>query len=167
MLEVNKLPALVRWNESLDIGVGYIDLEHKVMLMLVQKLDRAIRCRAPKSTMVLAVAELFEFTKFHFLSEENLMRETDYPGLIEHEKAHSLLLSELSVVAGRINRGLADPVETISFLRKWLLTHIVQMDRPVSAHIHEPSQPRAYLAQAPFDDTFPGLSTGAHRAPTA
>lgn len=162
-----KSPPLVRWSDSLEIGVGYIDLEHRLLLMLVQKLDRAIRSGASKSTLVLTVTELFECTRFHFASEENLMRETGYPDLVDHQRVHSLLLNELSLMAGRINRGLVDPVETITFLRKWLIAHIMQMDRPVGDYIHGADPPRDYLAQWPFDDTFAGLFPAVRRSPNS
>ena len=118
----------IEWDERLGTGIGVIDLEHRMMVMLVRKLDLAIARRMPKSLVLRTFDELIELTRFHFVSEENLMQEINFPEVGPHMKVHSHLVSQLHVIAGRINGGREPPRKALDDLWSWLLDHATHMD---------------------------------------
>ena len=142
----------IKWDPRLRVGIDVIDLEHQMMIMLVRKLDVAIKTHARKQVLVRTVSELVEFTRFHFLSEENLMIESGYPELLAHEKVHSLLMSRLNMIAGRINRDILDPHETIDFLWDWLGAHVMQMDKALAAWLE--ARQIHTLSSKSYEDIF-------------
>lgn len=146
--------VMIKWDNELSIGIDVIDLEHRMMVMLLRKLDIAVKSKASKSSLMRTLDELIEFTQFHFASEENLMREIYYPELLAHERVHSHLLSRLHVVAGRINHDRDDPSEAISYLWAWFGSHVLQADLPIGKHLQLRPQPS--LTERAFADIFLG-----------
>lgn len=142
----------IHWDDKLRIGNDLIDDEHRLMVMLCKKLDCAIRENVPKNQLVRTVLEMKKFAEFHFVSEENLMLESGYPGYAMHEKIHSQLLLQLDVVAGRINQGTADPQETLEFIWNWLGTHIENEDMKIGVYLDE--HRRASITQDAYRNVY-------------
>ena len=131
----------IRWEPALRINIEAIDLQHQMMVMLIKKLDYAVKQGAPKHNLIRILLELKQFTQFHFTSEENLMLEIHYPDYAEHERIHSHLLAQLDVVAGRVNHGTADCEETLDFVWEWLETHVSHHDREIGIFLEKNRQP--------------------------
>ena len=143
----------IHWEKTLRINVDVIDLEHRMMVMLIKKLDCSIKQGVPKKALIRTLLELKEYTQFHFVSEENLMLEIGFPGYDTHEKIHSHLLAQLDVVAGRINQGAADPDETLSYVWRWLEGHVMHQDREIGIFLENNLQPT--IAQHSYNMIFP------------
>jgi hemerythrin len=125
----------IRWDQSYETGHPLIDAEHRLLVMLFRKLDIAIKTRQPEATMVRIVLEVKRFVEFHFVSEENLMLESGFPGAEAHRMRHQELLLAL---VGRIDKlhAHADfPDDLLDFLYRWLSEHIAQEDRLVARHL--------------------------------
>jgi hemerythrin-like metal-binding protein len=73
--------------------------------------------------------EVKKYAEFHFASEENLMHDLRYPGLDEHRKRHSEMLSELSIRIGRANASWRNASHVLEFLTRWLDNHVRHDDR--------------------------------------
>ena len=85
-----------KWDNKLNIGDMLIDNEHRILLLLSRKLDLTIKMKRPDVEQNAAIFELKKIAEFHFLSEENLMRETSFPGMREHAELHTELLMEFN-----------------------------------------------------------------------
>jgi hemerythrin-like metal-binding protein len=125
----------IHWDKKFETGNALIDAEHKILVMLFKKLDIALKTKLSSETISRIVVEVKKFAEFHFVSEENLMHETNYPGLRSHMVIHSNLISELNLMISRISNHKVLPEEVLGFLNDWLVTHIGEEDQRVAKHI--------------------------------
>jgi hemerythrin len=125
----------IRWDKKYETGNALIDAEHKILVMLFKKLDIALKTKLSGETLSRIVVEVKKFAEFHFISEENLMHETNYPGLRSHVIIHSNLISELNLMISRISNNKVLPEEVLEFLNDWLVSHIGEEDQRVARHI--------------------------------
>jgi hemerythrin-like metal-binding protein len=147
----------INWNDSFKIGVDVIDLEHQILFMLIKKLDYAIKQNAPTHLLVRILIELKEYAQFHFISEENLMLEIGFPDYAAHEQVHSNLLSQLEVVGGRINLGLADSEDVLSFVWNWLQGHVLHQDIEIAKFLAK--NQHSTLAHSSYASVFPAADS--------
>jgi len=131
----DNIPDFIKWESSYETGNELIDSQHQVFVMLLNKFAQSIRGGETGDYVLRALHELKKYAEFHFISEENLMIECYYPDLIQHEKIHSTIVAELAILADHLANHLIQPIELVSFLRKWVLNHILIEDSRISNHI--------------------------------
>lgn len=77
------------------------------------------------------MAELREYARDHFGTEEGYMEEVDYPGLEGHKAAHEKFLDDLIRMEGELLNGSSvPPVKVRAFLGGSCRDHILTMDKP-------------------------------------
>ena len=87
-----------------------------------------------------AVAELLEYTRTHFASEEALMEAAAYPALPAHRELHRELLLQVGEMELRVEVGEPSASLDLSrFLAKWLINHIQVADQRFGAFVAERS----------------------------
>lgn len=126
---------LISWKKELEIGNELIDSQHRMLVMLLRKLDMAFKNQMEHKVIMGVLLEIKLFTEFHFLSEENLMAELGYPELREHEKIHSELLSQVNVYIAKINRKQAFPDDVLATLHSWFANHVVNEDLKLAEYV--------------------------------
>lgn len=119
----------IQWKKTYETGHPLIDAEHRLLVMLFRKLDIAIKTREPEATVLRIVQEVKRYVKFHFTSEENLMYETDYPGIEGHIAMHTHLLVDLNSMMSKLTSRQEFPEDVLSFLSDWLTKHIAHHDQ--------------------------------------
>lgn len=88
--------ADLKWYSFLEIGIDFIDEEHKALLKIMQEIRSEIEANNYEAAAKLLELLLVE-ANTHFLSEEKYLEETGYPGLEEHKKYHNELLSKTEI----------------------------------------------------------------------
>jgi hemerythrin len=81
------------WHDFLEIGVEFIDQDHKHMLAIMQGVQGAI-IRKDYAECAKLLASLLVEAAEHFQREEAYLAEARYPGLAEHKKYHAELLTQ-------------------------------------------------------------------------
>jgi hemerythrin-like metal-binding protein len=130
----------IHWQPAFETGQTIIDAEHRMLLFLFRKMDVAIKTGVPAATLHDIVSELGRFVRFHFTSEENLMKETAYPRLAEHAAQHEELLVKLDSVAHKVAKGSELPEDMLYFLNEWLSEHIARHDQHIARHLRQAGQ---------------------------
>jgi hemerythrin len=125
----------IHWDKSLETGHPLVDAEHRILVLLFRKLDVSLKTHQPPEVMRHIIREVVRCVEFHFQSEENLMRETDYPGLEAHQSVHAELLIELNAYVAKIAAHREFPEDLLSFLNQWLTLHIAEHDQAVTRHV--------------------------------
>ena len=125
----------IHWDSSLETGQLLVDAEHRLLVLLFRKLDVAIKTQQPGDVLRHIVREVVRCVEFHFQSEENLMRETAYPGLQGHQALHAELLLELNAYVAKIAVRREFHEDLLSFLSLWLSQHIADHDQSVVKHV--------------------------------
>lgn len=128
---------IVTWRDEYNVNVEEIDTQHRKMLELVNKLHAAVEARADKHDLELLLADLVDFTRVHFSTEEQLMKTHDYSELGEHHKEHRLLLRYLTDLVHAVSSG-----KSLCFYSDydvstdWALIHIAEHDKDLGAFLN-------------------------------
>jgi methyl-accepting chemotaxis protein len=128
------------WTAELEMGAPAMDDEHKVLVTkinaLVQELEQQYISK--NSQMLLAAfGDLASYTTQHFANEQQFMESIGYPQLKSHIEIHQNLLQQVGVFAELIKSGTLDDLKLVSFLRNWLLSHIMGVDMQYAKHYKE------------------------------
>lgn len=124
----------IHWDKSMETGQTLIDVEHRLLVFQFRRLDMAVKMSQSQTTLNTIIHEIKQFVEFHFVSEENLMRETNYPQLLTHHALHSALVGELRVLSAKVVAHQEFPEDFLFFLNEWLLKHIAGHDQHVAHH---------------------------------
>ncbi len=127
----------IHWKKEYETGQPLIDAEHRILVMLFRKLDVAIKTKESEASINRIVLEVSKFVEFHFISEENLMYETNYPGIGGHKALHMKLLKELNDMVTKLTKRREFPDDLLYFLSDWLYNHIAHHDQLLARHVEE------------------------------
>ena len=135
----NNMPEyLGQWLTEYEVGIEDIDLQHHFFFNLINRLARELaRTRDIQYKMDL-INELTAYAKFHFTSEENMMRRAGYPQFMHHKFQHLELIDSVSRVSNQFFLTENDPNgdHVINFLREWFLSHTKKVDREFADHLN-------------------------------
>jgi hemerythrin-like metal-binding protein len=127
----------IPWSEQLGVGVPEIDRQHQKLLELFNALEDALG-RGDAARMVRPLlAELVSYSKYHFSTEQNLMRLHRCPGTDEHVAAHDEFTAKIHRLEQVLEAegGEAAALEISRFLRGWIVKHVIVADRLVWAAV--------------------------------
>lgn len=122
--------AIVRWAESMSVGVSEIDQQHQKLISLINELNDAMARGKGKDALCDVINGLIRYTGTHFKTEESYFDKFNYEFNDSHKKEHSDFVKKVSefrdsFISGRL--GLS--MEVMTFLSTWLSKHISVSDR--------------------------------------
>ena len=128
--------AVIVWKEIYETGIVTLDNEHRGLIQEINRLYEAVRDKRGETVLADILAMLEKYTVEHFQHEERLMAEYHFSGLEEHQKIHQELIDEIQTFKNRANSGTEELArELLTFLRGWLLEHILQVDKEYGAFL--------------------------------
>ena len=129
-MRAEDIPDLVTWNSSIQLDVKSMDRQHKRLVDLINKLNRAMKMRKGREALASVFGELIDYTKTHFGDEENLMRKYDYDGLADQEVQHKHFVQKMVDMQQQVRTGNAMvTMDLMDFLKAWLVKHIQGTDK--------------------------------------
>ncbi|MBB4284911.1 bacteriohemerythrin [Roseospira goensis] len=141
------------WSETWTVGAEAMDRDHRILVNLVNALPQAFR--APDSEWVVGsvLNNLWDYTAFHFDREETLLRAANFPGAAEHAARHATLKEQIRTW---LDRYQADPAavdarELLSFLKGWLMNHILGEDMRYKPYVENNTDAQAIAAAVVAD----------------
>jgi hemerythrin len=127
---------LIRWTNELSVGLGAIDSQHQQLLAMLNDLHDAMLTGTAKSKLPQIVSSLNEYATTHFASEERFMMQAGYPNLREHQVEHAAFTRKVKEFQEWLPKGtLALTLETMEFLRDWLVNHIQRTDKRYAPYL--------------------------------
>ena len=122
---------LLEWNDALySVGVKAIDDQHKKLVGMLNQLHEVQRDRPSAGVTNQVLSDLIAYTDYHFRTEEDLMRNHEYPDGRKHKAKHDTLRqTALGLQADFRSGKRAVSVELSHFLRDWLAHHIQGTDK--------------------------------------
>jgi len=120
-----------RWDNSFSLGIKLIDDQHKKILdFAFDSLTNAPQNEEERDEYFKEViAQVVEYIKVHFATEEGIMLATKFPDYCEHKKAHEAFVMAVLNSVRDYETGNRMALENFSnFTKKWVLTHIAVMD---------------------------------------
>jgi len=130
--------SLFQWNDSYSVGHQEIDAQHKRLFQFAEELHLAMAGGKGKQMLSQTLANLVNYTKSHFASEEGLMKKYNYPDYPAHKAEHDKLTAKVVAFQNDFNAGRSMlSVDLMQFLKTWLAQHIGQIDHKVATYIRE------------------------------
>lgn len=123
---------MIAWKDSYDIGVEKIDCQHRELLAKLNEFFEACTKQQGKEKIGETLKFLKEYTLEHFGSEEQLMKDIDFPELTEHQKIHAEFVQTVLELEESLNTKGVSILSTIKLnrtLTDWLLNHINKCDK--------------------------------------
>jgi hemerythrin len=126
----------IAWDSKYEIGVERIDFEHRIFVGLIKDLHDAVQAGQPRSKLRRIVDEIRLYAAFHFLSEENIMLDNEFPDYVEHREEHQRLLSLLADHAHAFATDESrSGEEIVEFVFEWFALHTTQIDKRIATYI--------------------------------
>jgi hemerythrin len=130
----------IKWNDTMSVGSPLIDEQHRTWMGHFNTLAAALDANAGQSRITETLGFLADYTKFHFLTEQQAMQQYGYPEFDNHRQKHDELSATLADLVRDFEeegatQSLAEAVNT--FLGNWLVKHIQQVDSRFGAFLKE------------------------------
>lgn len=127
--------SIYDWQKRFEIGNEHIDSEHRIFLLLIRKLADDLESNQGAERVLRTFSEFIHYTKFHFVSEENLMQDVEYPGYVGHRTLHEELLYQLQEHYTDIEKNRGDLKAVVQFLLDWFVRHTTTEDMNIGNFI--------------------------------
>jgi diguanylate cyclase (GGDEF)-like protein/hemerythrin-like metal-binding protein/PAS domain S-box-containing protein len=123
------------WDRQFETHIPEIDRQHQKLVQLINSLGTILAIEVEGESFVKSLFIVFDdlanYVDYHFKFEEELMRRYDFDK--KHESAHQLAHADfIRQITGARAAANDHPVEVtarmLTFLSKWLMTHIVVTD---------------------------------------
>ncbi len=129
--------AFFEWREDYKVGVKLVDQQHRRLVGLVEELYEAMKAGKGSEGARRVLKGLVDYTRTHFRTEEEFMKNHSYPGLLAHKREHDDLARQAEELLSQVERGkLTVPLETGKFLKEWLATHIMETDKKLGKYLN-------------------------------
>ena len=121
------------WNENFATGIEIVDVQHKQLVDLLNKLVGHLAFNADAPALNQVLEELKQYTVVHFTTEEKIWHEyfANDPWEEWHRTAHSDFIAKVLELKAKESTQTMDQVieEIVSFLTHWLALHIIESDK--------------------------------------
>lgn len=129
----------IQWNPSKhSIDLPLIDDQHKELFIITNQLHELLDLEQYQDKAVELIRRLYNYSSYHFISEEGLFKEYRYPKARSHKKSHDdfrrYIKDSLSEMRSRPNFSLA---ELLDYLVKWIIEHVQGEDREYSEYFEK------------------------------
>lgn len=134
--------GLVVWVPEYSLNVPEIDDQHRKLIEIIRSFQEAMLEGQASSALSEILRKMHIYTEVHFALEERLMEQTGYPDLAEHREAHHRLAEQVAAYQDKFDSGQAIPsVQLMIFMRDWLTSHILAMDKKMGSHLRRAANP--------------------------
>lgn len=123
--------AKKQWDESLSVGIDIIDEQHKMLIQRMDDLSRAVEIKQGAAEITEIIEFLIDYTNIHFSTEEQQMKEQNYPDLGYQQKQHKIFKDNILNIVRDFDDNGPTPELAISintFLIDWFIKHIMEVD---------------------------------------
>ena len=131
---------LVEWSDEFSVGHKGIDLQHMELVQLVNDFHEGIQKGGmiSKVYFLQTIKGAVKYVKTHFLTEENLMEQANFPFFNEHKKEHENFINEVThQIQSFEKEDNPDPTGFDKYLLDWILNHIANSDKKYSPYLKD------------------------------
>ena len=119
----------MKWDATFSVGVPSMDQEHQRIIQMINTLqDQFVAASTPAAVAEL-LAQMTRYALEHFMHEEQLLAEHQYPRLLEQRAQHAGYRKKNQDLC-RVTQGaiVRTPEALHTFLRQWWTHHILEED---------------------------------------
>jgi methyl-accepting chemotaxis protein len=129
--------AHLEWSDRLSVGEASIDSQHRRLVELFNDLLDALHANDSHDIIKKVLEDLLKYTQFHFGHETELMTKSGYPEQKDHLAKHTALIEQALEYRRRFLAGESVGPELTTFLRDWLINHILKTDRQLALFLNQ------------------------------
>jgi hemerythrin len=119
----------LEWNNCFELGVTQFDEHHKQLVGLLNATYNNFTDGANHETLGAVLDKLIDYATYHFAAEEYWMELNGYDGLPQQREEHNKFSRRVSEIQIDYHNGKAHlSIELLTFLRNWLIDHILKID---------------------------------------
>jgi hemerythrin len=115
------------WTDDYKIGISAIDSQHARIVEYLNALDKVLAGK-DKASIEHVLEELIDYTRTHFVFEEDMLEQADFPSLAEHRQGHAHFIKNITEFQKRAAAGEDIAQELLTMLQRWLVAHILNDD---------------------------------------
>lgn len=118
------------WGEIIEMGIPFVDSDHRVLLRLLNLLEDSLAASEDSSVVSSVLQSLTEYTAYHFRREEAFLEVCGYPDLADHRAVHERLRRDVASFMADLHNDPASiaALELRDFVKAWLIEHILGDD---------------------------------------
>lgn len=120
--------AYMDWASKMSMGMKDIDEQHQHFVGIINKAYEATGAGAARGAQKEILADLIEYGRYHFETEEQYFEKFSYPYASEHKAEHAKLLANVLAYSDRFEKGDDVALELLAFLKGWLGDHLMKHD---------------------------------------
>lgn len=129
---------MVKWKSDYEIGVLLIDEQHRKLFEIANSAYELLRndFYVDKYDKIIEIlAELKDYTVFHFKSEEEYMLSIGYKRFLSHKVEHENFINEINNInLAEIDANQDESVkDLLGFVVNWIDKHILDQDKLIAA----------------------------------
>ena len=125
---------LFEWTQELEI-CDKVDSQHKRLVNLINELYDAFTKAKANEIISEILQQLYDYTIYHFSTEEKMLEEANYPLLEDHIKEHQNFIVKINEFITRFKKNdFMLSYDVMLFLRDWLLNHIMVSDHKYQSY---------------------------------
>ena len=117
--------------QKYHFGIKEIDQDHDKLFIIIEKLKTAIGNHQEGPVLEEVFYQLLDYAQPHFLQEETLFSQYNYPMADEHKLHHQELIQRLINCIPKINTHECDEIlaqEMVTFLDSWAAHHMTHVE---------------------------------------
>ena len=127
---------MIEWDESLSVGHELLDKQHQKLIELTNILIDNSNAAFNSRLISESLDELMKYSKYHFQTEERILKNCNFSLYQEHIKEHEMFILKISSFClDVIENKQSVTEEMIQFLSAWLLDHFAVKDQQYKACI--------------------------------
>ena len=128
----------ITWNENFSVGVREIDEQHKRLIGMINELNEVDNTTVGSETIFDVLTKMTNYALSHFEEEEQYMIKYNYPDYSIHKDQHSKFKDQLITFCKDTKAHKESiPTEIFSYLRTWLINHILETDMAYKSFFNE------------------------------
>ncbi len=125
--------AMFNFDDTYLIGIEIIDHQHKIIMLTYNNIVNEAQSlrRNPHGTSIITkkFGPLFNMIGEHFSDEEKIMRDSDYPGLLEHICQHDQFMCDTLSILTEADLGNVGFEQILFVIGAWISGHILISDK--------------------------------------
>lgn len=125
---------LIEWKDDFVTEIKIIDDQHRGVISAINTLFFFKKEGQPIDVLRPALLTLDQFTRNHFMTEENILLHAQYPEFKEHVKLHRIMLQKMEELATE-EECCENAEHLFSYLKDWWIDHITVHDKKFASHI--------------------------------
>ncbi len=130
LITKRRIMNLVTWNSSFETGIQEIDNQHLKLVDILNHLYKTYIQKNEGNGVRDVLESLEDYAKYHFSTEEKLMRMHNFEKTERHILEHKNFTTQVTKFKENINFfDDNEMIKLINFMRDWLISHIQGSDR--------------------------------------